>query len=391
MKYCVQCGEECADNAEYCLECGHPNFAPENIKYCASCGTSCELLGKYCLDCGSKEFYYVRGEYDRKKYAEEEAARQAVEEKEAEQRRLQKINTDYEFCNGELKKYKGNDAVVEIPANVCYKIGEHAFENCGFIQEVIIPDNIREIGSYAFDGCKNLKKVNIPDGVTELGYRAFGGCDSLEKIKLPSNLSYMMGAFNECHQLKEVVIPEGITEIMDSTFYECGSLSEIKLPKSLKKIGDHAFSNCYSLKEIFIPKVVEEIGNRAFYKCPELTIYAETAKQPNGWFVKKGFLGFGIKKEWGIPLSWNPDERPVVWGYIAPQKPDGRNVVAPCSAYLKKWLVEDGARVTEGQGILLFEAMKMESKLYAQKDGEIHFLIEEFTDVEEGTLIAVIE
>ncbi len=140
-----------------------------------------------------------------------------------------------------------------------------------------------------------------------------------------------------------------------------------------------------------MPKTVEEIGNRAFYKCPELTIYAETAKQPNGWFVKRNFLGFGIKKEYGIPLSWNPDERPVVWGYIAPPKPDGRSVVAPCSAYVKKWLVEDGASVTEGQAIVLFEAMKMESKLYAQKDGEIHFLIEEFTDVEEGTLIAVIE
>ncbi len=237
MKYCVQCGEECVENAEYCPECGHPNFAPEKVKFCAACGTECELLGKYCLECGSKEFYYVRGEYERKKYAEEAAAWQAKEAQEAEKIRLQKIAADYEFCNGELRKYKGSDAIVEIPADVCYKIGDHAFENCDFIQEVIIPDNIREVGSYAFDGCKNLKKVNIPDGVSMLGYRAFGGCDSLEKIVLPSKLSYMMGAFNECHHLKEVVIPEGITEIMDSTFNGCGSLTEIRLPKSLKKSG----------------------------------------------------------------------------------------------------------------------------------------------------------
>jgi hypothetical protein len=41
------------------------------------------------------------------------------------------------------------------------------------------------------------------------------------------------------------------------------------------------------------------IGNEAFRDCPNLTIYAEAESQPAGWHP-----------------HWNPDNRPVVWGYI---------------------------------------------------------------------------
>lgn len=51
------------------------------------------------------------------------------------------------------------------------------------------------------------------------------------------------------------------------------------------------------------------IGKDAFKGCDNLTVYAEAETQPKEWHEKKGFLGLGIKE------SWNPDKRPVVWGY----------------------------------------------------------------------------
>lgn len=39
------------------------------------------------------------------------------------------------------------------------QIKDHAFENCGFINSVVIPDCITSIGSYAFYNCSSLTSV----------------------------------------------------------------------------------------------------------------------------------------------------------------------------------------------------------------------------------------
>ena len=63
-------------------------------------------------------------------------------------------------------------------------------------------------------------------------------------------------------------------------------------------IGKSAFWDCTSLSTITIPSSVTSIGYWAFYNCPSLTIYCEVASQPSGW-----------------NSSWNPDNRPVMWGH----------------------------------------------------------------------------
>lgn len=357
MKYCVQCGEECVDNAEYCPECGHPNFAPEFVQYCAACDTACELLTKRCPECNCRDFYY-----DLEDKAQKEAL--AAEQEREEREKLE----GFEIEDGVLIKYTGEKSSVKIPQGVV-EIGKMAFNYNKTLLGVILPDGVRKIDDAAFIHCEAMVSITLPESLTEIGNSTFAYCKTLIRA----------------------VIPEGVVKIGAYAFANCSNLEEVVLPRSLRNIADSAFYGCRDLKQIVIPSSVENIGVLAFHGCDKLTIYAEAPKKPDGWYVKKGFLGIGVARDkFGVAVCWNSN-RPVVWGYIAPPKPDGRNVVAPCSAYVKKWLVEDGASVTEGQGIVLFEAMKMESKLYAQKDGTIHFLIEEFTEVEEGTLIAVIE
>ena len=67
---------------------------------------------------------------------------------------------------------------------------------------------------------------------------------------------------------------------------------------SVTSIGDSAFYYCRSLTSVVIPDSVTSIGDRAFAGCDSLTIYCEAESQPSGW-----------------NSTWNPDGRPVVWGY----------------------------------------------------------------------------
>ncbi|MDE5618647.1 MAG: leucine-rich repeat domain-containing protein [Clostridia bacterium] len=107
-------------------------------------------------------------------------------------------------------------------------IKRFAFDGCGFIRRVVIPQGVKRIESAAFMGCKNLTSVVLPSGLNRIGGLAFGGCK----------------------KLTSVVIPEGV-----------------------KDIGGLAFSGCKHLINVIIPKSVENIAAYAFDMCDKLTIF----------------------------------------------------------------------------------------------------------------------
>ena len=384
MKYCVQCGEVCVDNAEYCPECGHPNFAPEFVQYCAVCGAACELLTKRCPECNGREFYYEEDDY------EMEALLEVIEKEDDAELYLEAFHIE----NGILKKYDGDEERIIIPESV-KKIESRAFENCDFIQEVVIPDGIYEIGSYAFKGCNALRTVRFPAVIEKNRSFEIGG-----------------GCFQNCTALKKVTLPEGMKDIRSGTFFGCEGLEEVVLPISLECIAENAFAYCGSLRSIFIPPLVSVIGVNAFHYCNNLTIYASAKKKPKDWYEKKGFLGFGIAKDIaGKPISWNSAECPVVWGAAEPQKPSAyeeldepeellleeqaeieckEKMCAPFPGFIKNRLVKEGEFVRKNQPIIILEAMKMDNDLVAPCDGIVHFIIKEYTQVTVDQLIAVI-
>ncbi len=103
---------------------------------------------------------------------------------------------------GILIAYNGHDKSVTIPAGV-KSIGGDAFgkeieERLG----KVIPRSLRgDAGSMkAFYGNEEIEEIIIPEGVREIGFKAFEGCVNLKHLVLPGSLSSIgCNAFMNCH------------------------------------------------------------------------------------------------------------------------------------------------------------------------------------------------
>lgn len=238
----------------------------------------------------------------------------------------------FDATTGTIKKYNGNDAVVNIPSEIngtpVTTIGNAAFRDSS-VTSVTIPASVTEIGANAFAGCTNLTSVTyggdwsnltiqsgnpavedaakdaaneqlfdfefilnntavvvisykgtaadvtIPSRyqgkpVTTIGHAAFFN-SAVTSVTIPDSVTAIPDyAFGYCSQLTNISIPNSVTFIGFSAFNSCTSLKSITLPSSLSTIQSYAFYNCGNLKTIRIPVSVTSIGNCAFDVCPSL-------------------------------------------------------------------------------------------------------------------------
>lgn len=140
----------------------------------------------------------------------------------------------FDATTGTIKKYNGNDAVVNIPSEIngtpVTTIGNAAFRDSS-VTSVTIPDSVTSISDDAFGFCSQLTNISIPNSVTYIGFSAFNSCTSLKSITLPSSLS----------------------TIQSYAFYNCGNLKTIRIPVSVTSIGNCAFDVCPSLMTVTYP------------------------------------------------------------------------------------------------------------------------------------------
>lgn len=239
----------------------------------------------------------------------------------------------FDATTGTIKKYNGNDAVVNIPSEIngtpVTTIGNAAFRDSS-VTSVTIPASVTEIGANAFAGCTNLTSVTyggdwsnltIQSGnpavedaakdaaneqlfdfkfilnntaVVVISYKgtaadvtipsrykgkpvtvidpvAFRNNSAVTSVTIPDSVTAIPDyAFGYCSQLTNISIPNSVTFIGFSAFNSCTSLKSITLPSSLSTIQSYAFYNCENLKTIRIPVSVTSIGNYAFDVCPSL-------------------------------------------------------------------------------------------------------------------------
>ena len=150
-------------------------------------------------------------------------------------------------------------------------IGDHAFEECKLIPEMILPETVRHIGAYAFYNCNSMASINIPEGVPAIHDNTFFGCASLEELLLPDSvLTIGDWAFYGCVAVKNMSLGNQTTAIGEYAFYNCNQISALTLPETVTEIGDYAFRSCSRITEIHIPDSVVSLGDCAFYSCTGL-------------------------------------------------------------------------------------------------------------------------
>ena len=84
-------------------------------------------------------------------------------------------------------------------------IEEAAFENCGGLTSITIPNSVTTIGDYAFQSCSGLTSITIPSSVTTIGKSAFSSCSGLTSIKIPNSVTTIGNeAFSWCSSLTSI-------------------------------------------------------------------------------------------------------------------------------------------------------------------------------------------
>lgn len=217
----------------------------------------------------------------------------------------------FDATTGTIKKYNGNDAVVNIPSEIngtpVTTIGNAAFRDSS-VTSVTIPASVTEIGANAFAGCTNLTSVNYIGGdwskltiqsgnpavedaakdaaneqlfdfefilnntaVVVISYKG-----TAADVTIPSRYKGKPVtvidpvAFYNNSAVTSVTIPDSVTAIPDYAFGFCSQLTNISIPNSVTFIGFSAFNSCTSLKSITLPSSLSTIGNSAFAGCPNL-------------------------------------------------------------------------------------------------------------------------
>ncbi len=218
----------------------------------------------------------------------------------------------FDATTGTIKKYNGNDAVVNIPSEIngtpVTKIGEDAFQDNTTITSVTIPASVTEIGSNAFAGCTNLTSVTYGGDWSKLTIQSGNPAveDAAEDAAneqlfdfafTPDNTAVIVNnykckgtaadvtipsrykgkpvtmidhlAFHDS-AVTSVTIPDSVTAIPDDAFSYCSQLTNISIPNSVTFIGFSAFNSCTSLKSVTLPSSLSTIQSYAFYNCGNL-------------------------------------------------------------------------------------------------------------------------
>lgn len=242
------------------------------------------------------------------------------------------VANDYEYTKGYHSKkdtlsayaFTGTGTHIRkaILPNSVVCIEENVF-NTPYLQEVVLPKNLRVIGDRTFFGCRALRSINLPESLTSIGESAFQGT-GLREVTIPANVETIRGkafaggvehgyeatcywtifsnektywsdtptsggsllsltistnsklvtisswAFAGNNNLRKVsILGDSIKSIGVGAFQHC-QLDTIILPPNLKELNRLSFGYCSGLKFVAMPNSLTEIADNAFVECTNL-------------------------------------------------------------------------------------------------------------------------
>ena len=179
-----------------------------------------EYIGEYAFDgCDSLDFT----EYDNAFYLGDEEDPYTI--------LMYAKDTDIESCN------------VHKDTRIIYS---GAFYECADLNEISIPDTIKQIGIGAFDECYDLfpnPNEDDPDYKYTKSAHYIGNEDNPYLILVEARDKRNVTSI-EIHPDTQIIAP--------GAFFECEKLESINIPDSLCVIGEYAFEGCTSLEAVSI-------------------------------------------------------------------------------------------------------------------------------------------
>lgn len=177
-----------------------------------------------------------------------------------------------EIGSGAFENCRDLEAIF-VPPSVT-RIEEDAFSGCQKVSSIKGMQGVKEIGREAFSYCGKLTKIRLSDSISEIGSEAFGYCKGLTEVRLPQNEEYTVVSgklFSECKELKTIDIPDNVKSIGENAFERCTELTSVTGMKSVERIEGHAFWSCKNLTDVPLTNQIEEIGVGAFAGCAQIS------------------------------------------------------------------------------------------------------------------------
>ena len=188
-------------------------------------------------------------------------------------------------------------------------IGAYAFNACGSITTVNIPNGVKTIEAYAFRQCTNLSDITIPASITNIVSTSFNGCSGITHVGASQTVcsrsvreifptaytnivsvtigsdvnSLSSGVFRKLSALRSFAIDSANTSYTvvnnmllskDGTTLVRGVNGAVTIPNSVTKIANYAFYELPNLTSVSIGPGVSEIGSIAFVDCIHLMSFA---------------------------------------------------------------------------------------------------------------------
>lgn len=184
-----------------------------------------------------------------------------------------------DYCFSMSKSLK----TVSLPSTLEY-IGQAAFYECTNLTDVILPASLESIGRSAFHDCSSLGKLNIPANVSSIGDYVFEGYTGLTEITVdPANENFTaengvlfnkdmtkLIAYPAANTDASYTVPSTVTEMSNSSFHSARYLKEVILPESITEIPSYTFSKCKVLEKVTLPSSLTTINGSAFYGCESM-------------------------------------------------------------------------------------------------------------------------
>ena len=208
------------------------------------------------------------------------------------------------------------------------------------VNDLYIPNSVKEIGDYSFYGSTNVKgKIYLPEGLISMGSQSFSQCGISGEVNIPSSVtSIKSSSFFNAEYITKINVDsnnlnyssqDGILYNKDKTELIIAphklTINNLTLPDSLKVIDGMAFDSCQNITgTLTLNDNLETIKDRAFYCCSGISgtvVMPESVKE-----VERGIFEscVGIQNikccASSKPDGWDDDwnrycNANVVWGY----------------------------------------------------------------------------